>query len=99
MFRGRMKFRHPVDYFISVEVKGQDHVQDDASQSGLTDWEFSTQVGRLGRLKYGKVKEPFAYELVGDSATLQQQERALNPFLASRGTGLRPTNSFAASTM
>src|SRR5262245_15530557 len=27
MFRGKMKFAHPVDYFISVEVKGKDHVQ------------------------------------------------------------------------
>jgi phosphate-selective porin len=95
MFRGQMKFRHPVDYLISVEVKGQDHVQNDASQFGFTDFELSTAVGRLGRLKFGKIKEPFVYEMVGDAANLQQQERALSPFFASRGIGLRLLNTFA----
>jgi len=96
MFRGRMKFRHPVDYFISVEVKGKDHVQNEDSKVGFTDFEFSTGLGKLGRFKYGKVKEPFVYEMVGDAANLQQQERALSPFFASRGIGFRLTNSFAA---
>src|SRR5262245_15577692 len=99
MFRGQMKFRHPVDYLIVVEVKGQDHVQTDASKFGFTDFEFSTGVGKLGRLHYGKVKEPFVYEMVGDAANLQQQERALNPFFASRGIGLRLNNSFASDSM
>jgi phosphate-selective porin len=99
MFRGQMKFAHPVDYLISVEVKGQDHVQADASQWGFTDFELSTSVGRLGRLKFGKIKEPFVYEMVGDAANLQQQERALSPFFASRGIGLRLTNTFAADSM
>jgi phosphate-selective porin len=94
-----MKFAHPVDYFISVEVKGKDHVQTGDSQLGFTDFEFSTAVGRLGRLRFGKVKEPFVYEMVGDAANLQQQERALSPFFASRGIGLRLGNSFAADSM
>jgi phosphate-selective porin len=80
-------------------VKGQDHVQTDESQFGFTDIEFSTSVGRLGRLKYGKIKEPFVYEMVGDAANLQQQERALNPFFASRGIGFRLMKSFAADSM
>src|SRR5262245_552954 len=99
MARGRLKFRHPVDYFVSVEVKGQDHVQSGASQYGFTDWEFSTGLGRLGVIKYGKVKEPFVYEMVGDAANLQQQERALNPFFASRGVGLRLSKSIAGDSM
>jgi phosphate-selective porin len=99
MFRGRIKFGHPVDYFISVEVKGKDHVQNDASQWGFTDVELSTSVGRLGRIKYGKIKEPFVYEMVGDAANLQQQERALSPFFASRGIGLRLTKPFAGDAM
>jgi phosphate-selective porin len=99
MFRGQMKFRHPVDYLISIEVKGQDHVQTGASQWGFTDFELSTSVGKLGRLKFGKIKEPFAYEMVGDAANLQQQERALSPFFASRGIGLRLSNTFASDSM
>jgi phosphate-selective porin len=99
MFRGRMKFAHPVDYLVSVEVKGRDHAEPPASKFGLTDLEFSTGLGKLGRLKYGKIKEPFVYEMVGDAANLQQQERALNPFFASRGIGFRLTKSFAADSM
>jgi phosphate-selective porin len=99
MLRGRMKFRHAVDYLISVEVKGQDHVQTGTSKLGFTDLEFSTSVGMFGVLKFGKIKEPFVYEMVGDAANLQQQERALNPFFASRGIGLRVLNTFAADSM
>jgi phosphate-selective porin len=99
MFRGRMKFPHPVDYFISVEVKGKDHVQNEDSNFGFTDFEISTAVGKLGRLRFGKIKEPFVYEMVGDAANLQQQERALSPFFASRGIGFRLGNSFAADSM
>src|SRR5262245_25698740 len=99
MSRGKMKFAHPVDYFVSVELKGKDHVQTDDSKFGLTDLEISTEVGRLGRLKFGKVKEPFVYEMVGDAANLQQQERALNPFFVSRGIGLRLSKTFASDAM
>jgi phosphate-selective porin len=99
MFRGSVKFPHPIDYFISLEVKGQDHVQEGSSKVGFTDLEFSTSVGKLGRIKYGKIKEPFVYEMVGDAANLQQQERALSPFFASRGIGLRLMNSFASDSM
>ena len=99
MARGQLKFAHPVDYLISLEVKGQDHVQEGSSKFGFTDVEFSTLVGKLGRLKYGKIKEPFVYEMVGDAANLQQQERALNPFFVSRGLGLRLMNTFAGDSM
>jgi phosphate-selective porin len=99
MFRGQMKFAHPVDYLISVEVKGQDHVQEGASHFGFTDFELSTAVGKLGRLKFGKIKEPFVYEMVGDAANLQQQERALSPFFASRGIGFRLITPFANDSM
>lgn len=97
MFRGQLKFAHRVSYLISVEIKGQDHVQDEASKFGLTDLEISTSAGKLGTIHYGKIKQPFIYEMVGDAANLQQQERALNPLFVSRGIGLRITNSFADS--
>ena len=99
MVRGRLKFRHPVDYLISLEVKGQDHVQDDSSKIGFTDFEFATELGKLGRLHVGKIKEPAIYEMVGDAANLQQQERALSPFFASRGIGARLVKPFAKDSM
>jgi len=99
MFSGRMKFGHPVDYFISFEVKGQDHVQTGTSKVGFTDFDISTELGVLGKLHVGKVKEPFVYEMIGDAANLQQQERALSPFFASRGIGLRLARQFANDSM
>jgi phosphate-selective porin len=99
MFRGQLKFPHPIGYFVSIEVKGQDHVQDEDSKLGFTDWEFNTQVGKLGTLKFGKIKEPFVYELVGDAANLPNQERVLSPFFASRGIGLRLIKPFADDSM
>jgi phosphate-selective porin len=104
MFRGQLKFAHPIGYFVSVEVKGRDHAESGESQTGLsragfTDWEFNTQVGKLGTLKFGKIKEPFVYEMVGDAANLQQQERALSPFFASRGIGLRLITPLANDSM
>lgn len=99
MFRGRLKFAHPVDYFVSFEVKAQDHADDDGGRLGFTDAELSTSVGALGTLRYGKIKEPFVYEMVGDAANLQQQERALSPFFASRGIGLRLSRPFAGNSM
>ena len=96
MARGGLRTDHPIDYFISVEIKGRDHVQgDDDSKWGFTDFEISTPVGPFGRLRVGKIKEPFVYEMVGDAANLQQQERALSPFFASRGIGARLAKSFA----
>jgi len=99
MTRGRLKFAHPVDYFVSLEVKGQDHALNGDSKIGFTDLEISTEVWKLGTLHYGKIKVPIVYEMVGDAANLQQQERALSPFFVSRGIGLRLTRPFANDSM
>jgi phosphate-selective porin len=99
MTTGRLKFAHPVDYFVSLEVKGKDHVVDGDSKVGFTDLDISTQAWKLGTLHYGKIKEPIVYEMVGDAANLQQQERALSPFFVSRGIGLRLTKPFAHDSM
>jgi hypothetical protein len=81
MFRVTLKFAHPVDYLISIEVKGQDHVQNDASQFGFTDFEISTGLGKFGTLKFGKIKEPFVYEMVGDAANLAAAGACAEPIL------------------
>jgi phosphate-selective porin OprO and OprP len=99
MTHGRLKFVHPVDYFVSLEVKGKDHVVSGDSKIGFTDLEISTEAWKLGTLHYGKIKEPMVYEMVGDAANLQQQERALSPFFVSRGIGLRLGRPFAHDAM
>jgi hypothetical protein len=94
---GQIKTPHPFSYLISLEVKGQDHVQNDDSSVGFTDWEVGTSLGRLGTIKYGKVKEPFVYEMVGDAANLQQQERIVSPFFVSRGMSFSIVSAFSRS--
>jgi phosphate-selective porin len=100
MFRGQVKTAHPITYLISVEVKGKDHITNEGDSAfGFTDFEIGTPLGKYGSIKFGKIKEPFAYELVGDAANLQQAERILSPFFVSRGIGLRWTASMAHDRM
>lgn len=100
MSSGKLKFSHPVQYFVSVEIKGQDHAPDGTSKLGFTDWYFSTMLGKFAEVRYGKIKEPFVYEIVGDSANLQQQERILSPFLIpTRNIGVRFGNAIAHQRM
>ena len=96
---GTLKFSHQVHYFVSLELKGPDHVLTDQSAVGFTDWYIATSLGPLGQVKYGKTKEPYAYELTGDSANLPFQERMLMPFFVTRGTGVRLDNTIAADRM
>jgi hypothetical protein len=43
----------------------------------------------FGTLSIGKLKQTFAYEMVGDAANLPQSERLLTPFFKSRDLGVR----------
>ena len=97
MLRGQLKFRAlPVDYFVSLEVKGKDHVTGaEDSKIGWTDLYLSVKVPKVGTVFFGKIKEPWVYEMVGDAANLQQEERVLNPFFVSRDIGVRVQNTFA----
>jgi len=47
-----------------------------------------------GRISLGKMKEPWSYEMVGDSASLIQHERFLNPLFQSRNIGIRYNNTY-----
>ena len=96
---GAMKSAHAFDYFFSMEVVDPDRVKAGADAIGITDWYVRTPLGRIGELRYGKVKEPFIYEIVGDAANLPQQERILNPFFVSRATGVRLDNTMAGDRM
>jgi len=81
-------------------VKGRDHQQSGDSKVGFTDWYVSTLIGKLGQIMYGKIKEPYIYEIVGDSANLQQQERILSPFfIPTRNIGVKMSNTFAGQRM
>ena len=92
MLRGHFELFRRWDYVASYEYKGF------ANEPGDPDWSASdvniaTDVGRLGRLKIGKFKEPYAYEMAGDSANLPHNERLLSPFFTSRNVGVQLSNT------
>ncbi len=92
MLRGHFELWRRWDYVASYEYKGF------ANEPGDPDWSASdlniaTDIGRLGRLKIGKFKEPYAYELAGDSANLPHNERLLSPFFTSRNVGVQWSNT------
>ena len=92
MVRGHFELFRRWDYVASYEYKGF------ANEPGDPDWSASdvniaTDFGRLGRLKIGKFKEPYAYEMVGDSANLPHNERLLSPFFTSRNVGVQWSNT------
>ena len=69
-----------------------------AHENGKKTWSFTdllitAPVGPLGALTFGKTKEPFVYEIVGDATFLPQIERVLNPFFTSRNVGLQLSNT------
>lgn len=83
--RGHFELLTHWDYFASYEYKGFDQTSED--DWNATDFRFATQLGSLGTLTVGKIKEPFVYEMTGDAANLPHHERLLSPFFVSRGVG------------
>jgi phosphate-selective porin OprO and OprP len=93
MTRGVLKLLSlPIQYNVSGEFKGFDRDPNGAT-FGFTDVWVAVPVGSLFRATYGKTKEPFVYEMVGDAANLMQLERILSPFFVSRNVGLRLDNT------
>jgi phosphate-selective porin OprO/OprP len=84
--RGHFELFRTWNYMLSYEYKGFDQTSTD--DWNTTDVRVSTLLGpRLGTLTLGKIKEPYAYEMVGDAANLPQNERLLSPFFRSRNVG------------
>jgi phosphate-selective porin len=92
MARGYLELFRKWNYVLSYEYKGFD--QTSSEDWNVTDARISTDVGpQLGTFTFGKMKEPFAYEMVGDAANLPQQERLLSPFFRSRNVGAQLSNA------
>lgn len=87
MLRGKINFKSPWSYLISLEYKGFDRGEDDPA-FGLTDLKFVIPLTKQTELTVGKIKETMAYEMVGDAANLPHQERLLSPFFRSRNDGI-----------
>ena len=79
-------------YLVSYEYKGLDHTPGTAIWQA-SDVKVATTFDGVGTLTLGKFKEPFVYEMVGDSANLPQSERLLSPFFKSRNVGVMLGNT------
>jgi phosphate-selective porin len=92
MARGHFELFRKWNYVVSYEYKGFD--QTSTADWNVTDMKAATVLGpRLGTLTLGKMKEPHAYEMVGDAANLPQHERFLSPFFRSRNVGVQVSNA------
>jgi len=93
LFAGTLDFMGPWSYVVAAEYKGFDRAPEDAYFNFV-----DVALGRhfadgSGRLRIGKQKQPFIYEMVGDSANLMHHERFLEPFFVSRSWGVSYTHS------
>ena len=91
MARGYFELGRKWNYVLSYEYKGFDKTTD--ADWTTTDVSLSTEFEGIGRLSFGKIKEPYAYEMVGDAANLPHSERLLSPFFISRNTGVQLSNT------
>ena len=79
-----------IRYQLAAEYKGFDGNPE--TKWALTDLNISVPLDSRTTLQLGKAKEPFVYEMVGDSANLPPSERVLSPFFVARNTGARLTH-------
>jgi phosphate-selective porin OprO/OprP len=88
MARGKVGGAYKMGYLVAAEYKGFD--TDPEQLWNLTDLAVTAPIGGPETtVSVGKLKETFAYEMVGDAANLPAQERVLSPFFVSRNNGIR----------
>lgn len=92
VLRGHLGTDYKVKYLWAFEYNDLKYL--DAPLWQIIDFAFSFPLtgSERTRLAIGKMKEPFSYEMVGDSANLPHQERMLNPFFQSRNIGVQLTH-------
>jgi len=85
--------RYQTHYFAAYSWNGFDADENKKKSWEFTDLNITAPVGKLGALTFGKNKEPFVYEMVGDAAYLPSMDRILYPFFTSRNVGLSLSNT------
>jgi phosphate-selective porin OprO/OprP len=86
-------------YYVSYSWNGFDAHQNKMKTWNFPDMIITAPVGKLGAVTFGKTKEPFVYEIVGDATFLPSLERVLNPFFTSRDVGFELSNSILKKRM
>ena len=84
---------YKLHYYVAYAWNGFDAHQNKMKTWNFSDLNITAPVGKLGALTFGKTKEQFVYEIVGDATFLPSLERVLNPFFTSRDVGLTLSNS------
>ena len=79
---------YKVHYFASYAFNGFDAPENKKKSWAFSDLTVTFPAGKLGAVTFGKNKESFSYEMVGDAAYLPPLERILNPFFTSRNAGI-----------
>ena len=94
LIAGTLDFIGPWSYVLAAEYNGYDRPPEDPVFN-LMDASLTRHFADGNqRLTLGKQKQPFVYEMMGDSANLVQHERFLSPFFASRGWGVTYTHTY-----
>src|SRR5581483_8076592 len=84
---------YQLHYLAAYAWNGFDANENKKKTWDFTDLTITAPFGPLGALTFGKTKEPFVYEIVGDAAFLPSLERVLNPFFTSRDVGISLNNT------
>ncbi len=90
--RGELRVFGDWRYQVTAQYRGFDREPHDTDDWVFTDVNMARDFA-FGTLTFGKIKETFSYEMVGDSANLPQSERLLTPFFKSRDIGVRLGNT------
>ncbi|HVO59346.1 MAG TPA: porin [Terriglobales bacterium] len=90
---------YKLHYYVAYAWNGFDAHQNKMKEWSFSDLNITAPVGKLGALTFGKTKEQFVYEIVGDATFLPSLERVLNPFFTSRDVGLTLSNSVLKKRM
>lgn len=94
LFRGTLDFLGPLSYLLAAEYNGFGR-EPEEKRFNITDLSLTWKLQKsAGRFTFGKQKEPFIYEMVGDAANLPHHERLLEPFFSARNTGIRWDTDF-----
>ena len=96
---GQIKFHRPWDYNFTLSYVIRTATGTQTVSVTFTDAWIRIPLWGSVKLRLGKQKEPFSYEMVGDAANLPQQERVLSPFFVSRNTGATLSGLLAGDRM
>jgi phosphate-selective porin OprO/OprP len=83
-------------YLLQGQYKGFDRDATDDDDWSISELSIRRHLGpNVGTLTIGKIKQTYAYEMVGDAANLPQNERLISPFFTSRDIGIKLSNTVA----